>query len=178
MALTPMDIHNKEFHRKLRGFDVDEVDEFLDQVIRAFEALISENNGLKEQCQALSDRLEQYRSLEDTLNRTLVVAQEAADEVRNNARREADLIIQEARLQSERIVEGGKVKSQRLMEEREELARLIESLRSQTRAALKAQIDIIDRMLPNAFPEVAAASHEEPTAGASANEPRSVDEEN
>lgn len=148
MALTPMDIHNKEFKRKLRGYDMDEVDEFLDQVIRAFEALITENNHLKEQLSQVDDKLEQYHNLEETLNRTLVVAQAAADELKANARREADLIIQEARLQAERIVEAGRSKDIKLMEERAELARVIETVRAQTRQALIAQLEIIDHMLP------------------------------
>ena len=148
MALTPMDIHNKEFKRRFRGYDMDEVDEFLDQVIRAFETLITENTHVKEQLQHTDDKLEQYRNLEETLNRTLVVAQSAADELKANARREADLIIQEARLQAERIIEAGRSKDLKLMEERAELARIIDTVRAQTRQALVAQLDILDRMLP------------------------------
>ena len=163
MALTPMDIHNKEFRRKMRGYDMDEVDEFLDQVIRAFEALISENNHLKEQFEQVDDKLSQYRNLEETLNRTLVVAQAAADELKANARREADLIIQEARLQAERIVEAGRSKDIKLMEERADLARLIDTVRAQTRQSLVAQLEIIDRMLPG--PHALPGSHTDDRGG-------------
>lgn len=156
MALTPMDIHNKEFKHKFRGYDMDQVDEFLDQAIRSFEALITENSAMKEHLSVIESKLEQYRNLEDTLNRTLILAQETADEVKSNARREADLIIQEARHQAERLIEAGRSKQTRLLEEQADLQRLIETVRAQTKQALQAQLDVLDRMLPDSR-SVAAA---------------------
>lgn len=144
MGITPLDIHNKEFPKKLRGYDADAVDEFLDQVIREFELLIKESGHWKEQVEALTQKLEQYRVLEETINRTLVVAQEAAEEVKANAKKEADLIIQEARLQAERILEAGQAKARRIMEENADLSRAAHTLRTQVRALLKAQLEAIE----------------------------------
>lgn len=162
MALTPLDITNKEFPVRFRGYDRNAVDEFLDQVIRDFEALVKENGSLKEQVELLSQRVEQYRALEDTINKTLVVAQESAEQIRANARQEADLIIQEARLQAERILEAGQAKARRIMEENADLLRAVQTLRSQVRALLQSQLDAIDRLNPP-FPEeeVQAARAEE-----------------
>lgn len=150
MALTPLDITNKQFPVRVRGFDRDAVDEFLDQVIREFEALIKENGSLKEQVELLSQRVEQYRALEDTINKTLVVAQESAEEIKVNARRESELIIQEARLQAERILEAGHAKSRRIMEENADLAKTVHVLRGQIRALLESQLEAIDT-LPDTF---------------------------
>lgn len=146
MALTPLDITNKEFRVRFRGYERDAVDEFLDQIIREFEVLIRENASLKEQQELLSQRLEQYRSLEETINKTLVVAQESAEEIKTNARREADLIIQEARLQAERVLEAGQVKARQVVEENADLFRAAQVLRGQVRALLQSQLDAIDHL--------------------------------
>jgi cell division initiation protein len=145
MALTPLDIANKEFRRRLfGGYDPAEVDDFLDQVVQEFERLIKESERLREQVETLTAKLEQYQNLEDTINRTLVTAQQAAEEVKANARREADLLIQEARLQAERIIEAGQAKARRIMEENADLSRAAQVLRTQVRSLLQAQLDAID----------------------------------
>ncbi|HBG77212.1 MAG TPA: septum formation initiator, partial [Clostridiales bacterium] len=56
MSLTPMDIHNKEFARKFRGYQEDEVDEFLDAIVDEFEKLHKENIDLKDKVHALEDQ--------------------------------------------------------------------------------------------------------------------------
>lgn len=150
MALTPLDIHNKEFKKTVfKGYDIDEVDEFLDQVIRDFESLIKDNAHLREQVSALQGRLEQYTQLEETLNKTLVVAQNSADELRVSARKEADLILQEARLQAERLVEQGQTKARKIVSEHEELLRHTAALRSQMKSTLKAQLELLDQNQPD-----------------------------
>jgi cell division initiation protein len=157
MNLTPLDIQHKKFPRKLfGGYDRDAVDEFLDQVIREFELLIRENSQLKDQIEQLNEKLEQYRNLEETIHRTLVVAQETAEELRNNAKKEADLIIQEARLQAERVIEAGQGKARRIMEENADLSRAVQALRTQVRSLLYAQLQAIDG-LQDPFAQAAAS---------------------
>ncbi len=96
MALTPLDIHNKEFSRSFRGYDEDQVNEFLDQVIKDYEALIRENKEMQNQLITIQERLDHFANIEETLSKTIIVAQEAADEVKTNAKKEAQLIIKEA----------------------------------------------------------------------------------
>ena len=139
-----MDIHNKQFSKQFRGYNPDAVDEFLDQIIREFELLSKNSAHLKEQVESLNLKLEQYRSLEETINKTLVVAQEAAEDLKANARKESDLIIQDARIQAERIIEGGQVKARRIADENADLTRAAHVLRTQVRAMLQAQLEAID----------------------------------
>lgn len=156
MALTPLDIAHKGFRKKLlNGYDPEQVDEFLNQIIQEFEVLVRDAATHKEQVELLTQRLEQYRALEDTINKTLVIAQESAEEIKANARREVDLIIQEARLQAERILEAGQAKARRIMEENADLARAAHTLRGQVRALLQAQLEAIDG-LPDPFRQAAA----------------------
>jgi cell division initiation protein len=101
--LTPLDIHNREFRRSLRGYDIDEVDEFLDEVIRDFETLYKENLELKETIQKKEESINRYKELEKTLQNTLVLAQQSGEEVKQNAKKEAELIIWEAQKKAEQI---------------------------------------------------------------------------
>lgn len=161
MALTPLDVHNKEFpKRTFGGLDKDAVDEFLDQVVVELDRLIKENDRLKIQSEQLDAKLDQYRTLEETINRTLIVAQETAEEVKASAKKNADLIIQEARLQAERIIETGQVKARRIMEENADLVRASNVLRSQVRSLLQAQLEAIDGLY-DPFAK-AAAAHQQP----------------
>ena len=90
ILLTPMDIHNKEFKRSFRGYNEDEIDEFLDQVVNDYEKLFRENDRLKEDLARAQKDNEQYQQLEQNLKDTLLVAQKTAEEVTSNARKNAE----------------------------------------------------------------------------------------
>jgi cell division initiation protein len=172
MGLSPLDIHNKEFPKKaLGGYNPDAVDEFLDQVIREFELLIKESVHLKEQVGDLQGKLEQYKDLEETINKTLIVAQETAEDMRTNAKKQGDLIIQEARLQAERIIETGQVKARRIIEENADLARAATTLRTQVKALLVAQLQAIEG-LQDPFSRVAVGQMPSDTAAEAGDETR------
>ncbi|GAF66153.1 cell-division initiation protein [Bacillus sp. TS-2] len=96
MPLTPLDIHNKEFTRTFRGYDEDEVNEFLDQIIKDYEAVLREKKDLFARVTDLDEKLEHFKNIEETLNKSILVAQESAEEVRRNAQKEAQLIVKEA----------------------------------------------------------------------------------
>ena len=94
MALTPMDIHNKEFTRSFRGYDEDEVDQFLDEIVEEFERLYKENIDLKDRLSMLLDQINNYKTMENTLKETLVPPK-TADELTESAQK-SELIIKEA----------------------------------------------------------------------------------
>ncbi len=162
MALTPVDIHSKQFKKGLfGGYNKREVDDFLDQVIQEMERLFREVSRAQEATLHLEQKLQEYRNLEDTLNRTLVAAQETADGIRANGKREAELIIQEARLQAERLIEAGQAKARRILAENAELQKQTDLLRSQLRGLLTAQLELLERYsLPQVFDQVAATRDE------------------
>lgn len=87
MPLTPLDIHNKEFAKTFRGYDEDEVNEFLDQVIKDYEIIIREKRELENRVKELEEKLKHFSSIEETLNKSIVVAQEAAEEVKGSAQK-------------------------------------------------------------------------------------------
>jgi cell division initiation protein len=143
MPLSPLDIHNKEFGRRLRGYDEDEVNEFLDQVIKDYEALIRENKELQNQIFGLQERLNHFTNIEETLSKTIIVAQEAADEVRNNAKKEAQLIIKESEKNADRIINDSLAKSRKVSLEVEELKKQASVYRARFRTLVEAQLELL-----------------------------------
>jgi len=106
MAITPMDIHNKEFSRSFRGYNDDEVDQFLDEIVEEFEKLYKENLELKDRISMLVDQINQYKTMEATLKETLVTAQKTANDVTASAQKKSDLILKEAEQQAQKIIEN------------------------------------------------------------------------
>ncbi|TCZ72305.1 DivIVA domain-containing protein [Paenibacillus albiflavus] len=160
MSLTPLDIHNKEFARSFRGYDEDEVNEFLDQVIKDYETLIRENKELQTQLISVEERLGHFANIEETLSKTIIVAQEAADEVKNNSKKEAQLIIKEAEKNADRIINDALAKSRKVAVETEELKKQASIFRMRFRTLLEAQMEIIGSESWNSFEEAAATREE------------------
>lgn len=105
MKLTPLDIQHKEFRRALRGYNEEDVDSFLDEVVKEFERIFNENIELKERIEKAEEKLKQYEGLEQTLQKTLLTAQQAAEDIQNNAKKEAELIIKEAEVKAKELVQ-------------------------------------------------------------------------
>ncbi len=143
MPLTPLDIHNKEFGRRLRGYDEDEVNEFLDQVIKDYEALIRENKEMQNQALTLQEKLNHFSSIEETLSKTIIVAQEAADDLKSNAKKEAQLILKEAEKNADRIINESLSKSRKVALEVEELKKQASIYRARFRNLVEAQLDLL-----------------------------------
>ena len=101
--LRPIDIQNKEFSKKLKGYDCDEVDDFLDVVIQDFELMAKENQTLKDRLALMTQTVDHYKSLESTLQNSINVAKQSADDIRNNANIEAQTIISKAKLDAARL---------------------------------------------------------------------------
>ncbi|MDQ0461681.1 cell division initiation protein [Clostridium sardiniense] len=100
-----MDINNKEFKRGLRGYNPDEVDEFLDEVVDNYEELYKENAKLKEKLDVLGEQVGHYAKIETTIQNTLVLAQNAADQAKETSQKEAELIVKNANETAQRIVD-------------------------------------------------------------------------
>lgn len=103
MAITPLDIKKKTFATQLRGFSQAEVKAFLQLVAGEMEELRKERAMLAEKVDETTARLETYQKTEKLLNDTLVTAQKATGELRDDAKHEAGVIVEKARLDAERI---------------------------------------------------------------------------
>ncbi|WAA10649.1 DivIVA domain-containing protein [Fervidibacillus albus] len=144
MPLTPLDIHNKVFSKSFRGYDEDEVNEFLDQVIKDYEMVIREKRNLEDELKGLQERLGHFNNIEDTLNKSIVVAQEAAEEVKRNAQKEAKLIIREAEKNADRIVNEALSKARKIAIEIEDLKKQSKVFRNRFKMLIEAQLEMIN----------------------------------
>lgn len=104
MKITPLDIQQAGFKVKLRGYDREEVDTFLDSVTENYEALIRENSDLREKMAENENQLAELRKKEATLNNTLMRAQALAEEMRHAAQKDAELIVKEAELKADGLI--------------------------------------------------------------------------
>jgi cell division initiation protein len=103
MKITPLDIQQQQFKTRFRGFDIREVDGFLEQMAEAFERLQKGNLDLSEEVRRLSLEIQGYKKREETFKRALLNSQKVLDQMKDNARKSAELIIAEAEVKAEKI---------------------------------------------------------------------------
>jgi len=138
MRITPLDIQQKQFKMKLRGFDVEEVYGFLEIVREEMEDLLRENANLKENIQRSDSQVREYRDMETTLKETLMTAQQMVEDYKTNSRKEAELLIKEAESRADSLIREAHEKVIKIHEDitdmkgirrhfKEELKRLIEN---------------------------------------------------
>lgn len=138
MRITPLDIQQKQFPVKFRGFDVEEVYAFLEVVREEMEDILRENVSLKEQAHRAETQITGYRDMESTLKETLMTAQQMVEDYKNNARKEAELLLREAEIRAESLMREAQDKVVKIHEDivdlkgirrhfKEEIRRLIES---------------------------------------------------
>ncbi|MFZ3587999.1 DivIVA domain-containing protein [Bacillus sp. DJP31] len=144
MPLTPLDIHNKEFSRGFRGYDEDEVNEFLDQVIKDYELVIRDKKELEEKAIELKEKLGYFSNIEETLNKSILIAQETAEDVKRNATKEAKLIVKEAEKNADRIINESLTKARKITFEIDDLKKQSKIFRNRFRMLIQAQLELID----------------------------------
>ncbi|MCK4763743.1 MAG: DivIVA domain-containing protein [Candidatus Aminicenantes bacterium] len=104
MKITPQDIRTQQFNAKFKGYDKEEVSQFLDQVSKILEEEILEKGKIKKELEKAGDNLLKYEKREAVLRDTLVSAQKFSSEIKINAQRESEIIIKEAEIKGEEIV--------------------------------------------------------------------------
>ena len=144
MKLTPMDINNKEFKRGLRGYCPEEVDEFLDQIVEEYEILFKENTALKEKLENSNDKIEHYSKIENTIQNTLLLAQNTAEQAKANAQKEADVIIKSANDTAQRILDKAHNDVIQINDEYDRVKQEFTKFRAKFRSFMNFQIDTFD----------------------------------
>lgn len=104
MALTPLDIQNKSFAVKMRGYEKNEVDDFLEIVVRDYEDVTQRNRELEKALRHAEEKLEYFNELKDALNQSIIVAQDTADKVKTSASKESEVIVTSAQNKADELV--------------------------------------------------------------------------
>jgi len=145
--ITPLDIENKRFSKQMvNGYNVDEVDEFLDEITADYEKIYKENKELKENAEVLNNDVGQYKNIESTLQNTLVIAQKTADEIQNVAKQQAEQIIKDAEYQAKTKID--ELNTQIMIKEKEieDLKKQFNVYKAKMESLLISQLELIKDM--------------------------------
>ena len=142
--LTPLDIENKKFAKQMmNGYSVVEVDEFLDQVTAEYEKLYKENNELNSKIEELNAKMEHYRSIEGTLQNTLVMAQSTAEEIKTMAKQQADQIVKDAQNTAKSSVDEVASKVMLKQKELDDIKKQMDIYKAKMEALLISQLELL-----------------------------------
>ena len=148
--LTPLDIENKRFAKQImNGYSVEEVDDFLDEIGVDFAKKQKELTEAYKEVEELRKSLEHYKSIESTLQNTLLMAQSTAEEVKNVAKQKADQMIEEARATSEKEVAN--LNSQILVKKKEleDIQKKFDIYKAKMESLLISQLELIKEINKN-----------------------------
>lgn len=149
MKLTPQEIMTQQFNMKSKGYDKDEVTNFLMEIAERLENEILDKERLKKKIGKLKDVLSKYEKREGILKDTLIAAQKFSQEIKVNAEKEAELVIKEAEMKGEEIISRAIGREQAIREE-------IRNLRFKRR---EIETDIVSML--NRFKELIESYHKD-----------------
>lgn len=144
--LTPVDIENKTFERSFRGYNYDEVDNFIDLVMQDYETLYKENSTLKSEISKLNSVLTEYKTMKETLQNSIVIAQSASDDVKRNAEEKAVTVVKEAEIKAANVIKGANDEVSKLKSSYDSLKMEVESYKSSIRGMCSGLIEMLDKI--------------------------------
>jgi cell division initiation protein len=144
MRLTPLDIQQKQFEKKLRGVDPVEVRQFLELCSNQLEETVRELMAVKDELRARDARLAEMREREHTLQEALVSAQRLAADMKEQARKESDILLTDAEMQAEKIVQDAHMRRTVLLTELSELRSLKTAFEADLRALVGGHLKMLE----------------------------------
>ena len=144
MNITPLDIQQQKFKTRIRGFDIREVDAFLEQVASALESLQKTHKTMQEEVRRLELEIQGYRKREETFKRALLNSQKVLDQMKDNARKSAELIIAEAEVKAEKILNNAHNRLAQLHEDISELKRQRTQIEVQIGSIIEAHSKLLE----------------------------------
>lgn len=144
--ITPVDLENKEFKKGFRGYDIEEVESFLEELIKDYSRIYRENAGLKDKNAILNDSVESYKGMEETMRSAIVSAQRTSEEIIKNAHEQADNIVSEAKVRAQEILNDADCRIQALNRECAEIEGRASLLRAKLKSVLNTYLGMLDEL--------------------------------
>jgi len=141
--LTPMEIENKKFRKEVFGYNQIEVEDFLSELSADYEKVYKDNAAALARINMLNDAIKQYKSMEETLQNAMAVAQKSGEEIRSEARVTGDRIIENAHEEARNIVADARRKAMDATYKMEEIKKSAELFKRRTIELLTAQLDMV-----------------------------------
>ena len=142
--ITPTDIENKEFSKAKKGYNEEEVDEFLDLIILDMERLIRENRQLKEELGKVHVQVDKHMSTETSVYETLEAAKSLMNDIAASAERRAEILLKNAEMEANLITREAKESIARYTDEGNRLKDRVESLKERYKKMLEAELERVD----------------------------------
>ncbi len=143
--VTPNDIATKDFKKVAVGYSPEEVDTFLDDLFEDYERLYTQSMEEKAQVKETTAQTDQFSNLQKTLERTLTLAEAAAEETKAAAKEAADMIVKNAKLQAEELLQNARTRNYEMEQELVALQNRYELMRTRVKLLLYAEIELLDK---------------------------------
>ncbi len=142
--ITPLDIENKKFSKQMmNGYSVEEVDEFLDDLTACYEKIYKENSESQDKIAELQDKLEHYKTIEGTLNNTLIMAQSTAENIKNVAKQQAEQIVRDAEADAKQSLASLEQQVALKKKDLEDLQKQFDVYKAKMESLLISQLELI-----------------------------------
>ena len=144
MKLTPFEIQQQQFKTRFRGFDVREVETFLEQMADAFESLQSKNESLREEINKLEHESQGYKQREETFKRAMLNSQKVLEQMKQNAQKSAELVIADSEVQAEKILSRANNRMVHIQGDIAELKRQRMQIEVQIRSIIESHTKLLE----------------------------------
>lgn len=146
MNYTPNDLDNIKFKKGLRGYSEDQVNDVLDNVIQDYELYIKENIELKDRISVLNEGIQHYKNIEESLQNTLVVAQQTGEEIKKNSYDKAENIVKEAELRAQKIINDANQEVIKIRFEYEEMKKRLHLFKTKSETLILSQLELLKQL--------------------------------
>lgn len=146
MNFTPNDLQNITFKKSLRGYSEDSVNDVLDKVIEDYSAYIRENVELKDKLALLNEGLQHYKTIEESLQNALLVAQQTGEDIKKNAYEKAENIIRDAEVKAQKIINDANQEVVKIRYEYDEMNKKLHIFKSKCETLLMSQMEVLKQM--------------------------------
>ena len=135
-----------KFHYETNGYNRSEVNAFIERVIRETEGIINKCQEQKQELKSLEEKLESYKALEDSINKSIINAEKTSDNIKRLAREEANVIVGDAKNNASRIVNDALIRSERIEQQADVLERNIKIFKRQLKIIVEQQLAVVEEI--------------------------------
>ena len=150
MNYTPNDLQNITFKKGFMGYSEDVVNDVLDKIIEDYSAYIRENIELKDKLALLNEGLQHYKTIEESLQSTLLVAQQTGEDIKKNAYEKAENVIKEAEIRSQKMIGEANQEVIKIKFEYEDMKKRLHVFKSKAETLLLSQLEITKQLTEDA----------------------------
>ncbi len=147
MMLTPLDIQNKQFPRSVRGYNENEVEEFMALIVRSMEELIQVNIDTTSKMTVMEEQLDRYKAMENTIHDAMVLAQKTSEDMIQSAHERSSLIIEKAEEQARKLLEDANKDVIDTIRRHEAAKHEYRAFGTKFKVLLESQLKLVDEMI-------------------------------